>query len=203
VERASVVGSSFGGYSALRSAAALPDRIDRVVLAGFPAFVPRWRAPSFFTLLRTPLLGRLLLAAPATRSSAHLSLKQLGHRRSLAAGRIPGPMVDWTVAWQRHTGTMRNEAAMIIGLGSWRGGFDGRLDLTARDIAEVRAPCLIVAGSGDPVGAVPESRHLESLLPDAAVEVVDGGGHLPWLDDPGRVARLVTSWVRAGAGSDL
>src|SRR5687768_15853812 len=40
VDRAVLVGCSFGGYTALRSAAAQPDRVRGVYLAGCPAFVP-------------------------------------------------------------------------------------------------------------------------------------------------------------------
>lgn len=192
---ATLVGSSLGGYSALRSAAAFPDRVDRIVLAGYPAFTPGWRQPAFFTLLRTPLLGRALLAAPVTRASARMSLGRLGHKRSLTTGRIPDPMIDWTRAWQRDTETMRNDARMIVGLGSWRGGFSPRLDLTGEDLAAIQTPVLLLAGSDDPVGGEPESRRLVSDLPDAAVEVLAGAGHLPWLDDPTWFATHLSNWV--------
>ena len=42
----------------------VPDRVDRVVLAGYPAFTPGWRQPAIFTLLRTPLLGRAVSPPP-------------------------------------------------------------------------------------------------------------------------------------------
>src|SRR5919206_1734896 len=195
LRRASLVGSSLGGYSALRSAAALPDRVDRVVLAGYPAFTPGWRQPGFFKLLRTPLLGRALLAAPVTRASVRMSLAQLGHKRSLAAGRIPDAMIDWTRAWQRDTDTMRNDARMIIGLGSWRGGFDPSLDLTLDDLAAITTPVLLLTGTDDPVGGEAESHRFASLLPDATVEPLVGAGHLPWLDDPACFSAHLTAWI--------
>ena len=61
IERAALVGSSFGGYSALRSALAYPDRVERIALLGCPAFVPGWTPPGFFKLLRTPFLRRLII----------------------------------------------------------------------------------------------------------------------------------------------
>jgi pimeloyl-ACP methyl ester carboxylesterase len=195
LDRAALVGSSLGGAIALRSAAALPDRVDKVVLVGCPAFVPGWSQPRFFTLLRTPILGRLLLGAPVTRSSVRMGLRQMGHGRSLAAGRIPGPMLDWELAWQRDTDTMRNDAAMIVGLGSWRRGFDDRLDLDAADLARVEASCVLLLGTEDPVGAEPVGRRLGSLVPDLAVEMIEGAGHLPWLDDPVRIADRTAAFV--------
>jgi pimeloyl-ACP methyl ester carboxylesterase len=194
LDRVALVGSSLGGCLALRSAATLPDRVESVVLAGCPAFVPGWHQPKFFTLLRTPILGRLIIAAPPTRSSARMGL-QLGYGRSLAAGRIPQAMLDWERAWQRDTPTLRNDAAMIVGLGSWRRGFDGRLDLDPSDLAAAKAPCLVLVGTEDPVGAEPVARRLVSLLPDATLEVLDGAGHLPWLDDPAGVADRIATFV--------
>jgi pimeloyl-ACP methyl ester carboxylesterase len=195
LDSAALVGSSLGGSIALRAAAAFPDRVDKVVLVGCPAFVPGWRQPQFFTLLRTPILGRLVVAAPATRASVRMGLRQMGHAGSLAAGRIPDAMLDWERAWQRDTATLRNDAEMIVRLGSRRGGFDRRLDLGPAELAGAKAPCLVLIGTEDPVGGEPVARHLQSLLPDAAVEVIDGAGHLPWLDDPVRIASRTEAFV--------
>lgn len=202
LDRATLVGSSLGGCIALRAAAAFPNSVDRVVLAGCPAFVPGWRQPQFFTLLRTPVLGRLLLAAPATRSSVRLGLRQMGHRRALAQGRIPDSMLDWERAWQRHTDTLRNDAGMIVALGSRRSGFDGRLDLRPDELAAVTAPCLVMVGTDDPVGGEQVARQLVSSLPSATLEVLDGGGHLPWLDDPERIAGHISTFVHTSTPAD-
>lgn len=179
----------------MRSAAALPDRIDRVVIAGCPAFVPGCRQPRFFTLLRTPVLGSLLLAAPVTQSSVRFSLRELGHGRSLAAGTIPDVMLHWVRAWQRDSDTMRNDAAMIKACSAGRRRFDERLDLTADDLARISTPCLVIVGTDDPVGDETVGRDLARALPDASVEIWDGAGHLPWLDDPSRMAASIESFV--------
>jgi pimeloyl-ACP methyl ester carboxylesterase len=188
IDRAVLVGCSFGGYSALRSAAALPDRVRGVYLAGCPAFVPGWKAPRFFTVLRTPVVGNVVLSLPATRPSALFSLRELGHRRSLTSGRIPPALIDWVHAWQRHTDTMKNDAAMIRPMGTWPGGFDPSLDLDEETLGSIEAPCHVLVGTDDPVGAEDEAEQLAALLTDATVEVWPEAGHLPWYDDPARFA---------------
>jgi pimeloyl-ACP methyl ester carboxylesterase len=90
---------------------------------------------------------------------------------------------------------MHNDARMIIGLGSWRGGFDPSLDLTLDDLAAITTPVLLLVGTDDPVGGEPESHQLASLLPDATVELLAGAGHLPWLDDPACFAAHLTAWI--------
>ena len=190
---ATLVGSSFGGYSALRSARALPDRVRSVYLAGCPPFVPGWTAPPFFTVLRAPVLGRLVLGLPPTAATVRMGLRQLGQRRALTAGRIPAPMLDWELAWQRDTDTMRRDAAMIRACGTFLGGFDDSLDLSAEELAEVTVPVHVLVGTDDPVGGAEVAERLAEMLPQSSVEVWDGVGHLPWLDDPGRVAESLSS----------
>jgi pimeloyl-ACP methyl ester carboxylesterase len=198
IERAHLVGSSLGGFAALRSAASYPNRVLRMVLLGCPAFVPGWTQPRFFKLLRTPVLGRAVLALPPTRASVRMSLRELGHDRSLGGGTVPAPMLEWIHAWQADTDTMRNDAAMIVRCGTWRHGFDASLDLDDDVLGTVHAPTLVVAGTDDPVGGEKVARGLVNRLPRAEVEVMDGAGHLPWLDDPDYAAKLTTSFLTTG-----
>jgi pimeloyl-ACP methyl ester carboxylesterase len=192
---ATLVGSSLGGYSALRSAAALPDRVRRVFLAGCPPFVPGWTQIPFFTMLRVPLLGRLLPYLPATSATVRIGLRQMGQTRSLIEGEIPVAMLDWELAWQRHTNTLRNDARMIRRCGTLAGGFDRRLDLSPEDLDQIHTPVHILIGSSDPIGGADVGRDLERLIPNATLEIWDGAGHLPWLDDPSKLARSVRSFV--------
>lgn len=195
LDQAALVGSSFGGYGALRSAAGAPDRVTRLVLAGCPAFVPGWTAPSFFSILRTPAIGRVVLALPASRSAVRMSLRQMGHGHALANDNIAPAMLEWVLAWQRHTDTMANDAAMIVACGTWRGGFDPALDLTADELAAIDTPCLVLGGSADPVGGPDTIERLAAALPNASADCLDDAGHLPWLDDPTWVADHITEFL--------
>jgi pimeloyl-ACP methyl ester carboxylesterase len=148
-------------------------------------------------MLRTPLVGSVVLNLPATRQSTAFSLRELGHRRSLASGRIPPALIDWVNAWQRHTDTMKNDAGMIRDLGTWLGGFDPSLDLDEETLTSIEVPCHVLVGTDDPVGAEDEAERLASLLPDATVEVWRDAGHLPWYDDPARFATSLETFRAA------
>lgn len=195
LEQVCLVGGSFGGYSALRSAVAHPDRVTGVVLAGCPAFVPGWTAPAFSSLLRTPLLGRLVVALPASAASVRMSLRQFGHASTLEHGRITTPMLDWIRAWGRDTSTMRNDAAMIIACGTWRGGFDPSLDLTIDELTRIEMPVELRFGADDPVGGQAVGEQLAVALPNVQLHLLPDAGHLPWLHDP--------TWLAAGIHSTL
>lgn len=194
IARALLVGCSFGGFSALRSASEHPERATGVYLTGCPAFVPGWSAPKMATAIRIPALGRLLPRLPATRQGTLMSLRLYGHQRSLTAGSIPGPLLDWVLAWQRHTDTLRNDAAMIRRVGTWLGGFDPSLDFDIPALGEIKVPCKVLVGTDDTVGGAEVGERLVSALPDAELEVWSGAGHLPWYDDPDRFAVSVRTF---------
>lgn len=89
VERAHLVASSFGGYLALRSAAATPDRVGRMVQMAVPGGAPGMAMPAFMKAIVAPGLGRLIRALPPNERTGRMTLRQIGHGKSLDAGRIP------------------------------------------------------------------------------------------------------------------
>jgi len=193
--RAHLVLSSFGAYIGLRSAAAHPDRVGRVVVMGCPAFAPGMRTPPFMRFLLLPG-ARALMGAIRPNARTNRSLfRQIGHGASLDAGRIADTLLDWYLALQRDTDTMRNETALIARLGSV-GGFDQSLTLTPALLGSVQAPVRVLWGEDDSFGGPDVARATAEHLRGAPLELVPRSGHLPWLDDPDRAAQLTTTFLR-------
>lgn len=191
IERAHLVVSSFGGMVALYSAAAHPERVDRMVQMACPAMAPGQRSPAFMRLIMTPGVGRLLSVLPPNPRAARMTLRQIGHGASLDAGRISDVFTDWYVALQRHTDTMRHESEMIASAGGPR-GFDASLTIPDDVLAGVTAPTHFLWGEDDTFGGRDVAERLVATMPDAALEMLPASGHLPWLDDPDHAARVVT-----------
>ena len=181
---AHLVGTSFGGYVALRAAATSPDRIDRMVLFSWSAGLPVDHLPAFMRLMAAPVMGRLAAAMPANERSVGMIFRGLGHGQSLADGRITAEDVDAYLALLRHTDTMRNELAMGRALISARGNL--RVRLPDAVLASIRSPTLLLWGENDPFGGADTARALAAHLPDATLELLPGAGHAPWLDERGR-----------------
>ena len=64
LDRAHLVATSFGGYIALRTAAAHPDRVGRLVELGWTFGAPVAGLPLLMRLATVPPVGRLLTAVP-------------------------------------------------------------------------------------------------------------------------------------------
>jgi 2-hydroxy-6-oxonona-2,4-dienedioate hydrolase len=186
IDRADVVGASIGDLWAMRLAAEHPGRVGAVVLLGGGPVVRESGVPRMVRLVASPL-GGPMVRLPATRASERAFLRSAGHRASLRAGRIPNELLDWRVGLERHTGSMRSERAMIRAVVSWRTGLRTGIPFAEEQLRAVAAPTLLVYGRDDPVGTVELWRRVVGLLPNGTLELVDGAGHMPWLDDPVRV----------------
>lgn len=79
LDHAHVVATSFGGYFALRGAAAHPNRIDRVVEYGWPVAAPVGAVPLMLRLGGIPTFGRLAGMVPPTKRGVRA---HAGKRRS-------------------------------------------------------------------------------------------------------------------------
>jgi pimeloyl-ACP methyl ester carboxylesterase len=65
-------------------------------------------------------------------------------------------------------------------------------------LREVRVPTLLIWGSRDVIVPVSAGRRYQRALANARLEVIEGAGHLVELEEPDRVATLISAHIRAG-----
>jgi 2-hydroxy-6-oxonona-2,4-dienedioate hydrolase len=193
---AHLVATSFGGYVALRTAAAHPDRVDRMVLYSWSAGLPAEHLPAFMRLMVVPGVGRLSAAMPQNRRSIRLVFTGLGHRAALEDGRITAQDLDAYLALVRDTDTMSNELDMGRALIRPWGGIDAML-LPGDVLASIRTPTLLLWGENDPFGGAAVARDVAARIPGATLELLPGAGHAPWLDDLRRCVDATAAFLTA------
>ncbi len=54
---------------------------------------------------------------------------------------------------------------------------------------------LLVYGTADQTGDAGIWRAFTTALPNGSLELIDGAGHMPWFDEPARVAALVDGFL--------
>jgi 2-hydroxy-6-oxonona-2,4-dienedioate hydrolase len=195
VASAHLVATSFGGYIALRTAAAHPDRIGRMVQFSWPVGAPIARLPVFMRMMSIPMLGRLFAAVPPNERAVRMMFRRIGHGQSLEAGRITREDLDCYLALLRFTDTMRNELAVGRAFISPVRGLDHRLVLPDSILATIQAPTCFLWGENDPFGNVDTARQLVDRMPNAELELLPGGGHAPWLDDLDHTAKITSAFL--------
>jgi pimeloyl-ACP methyl ester carboxylesterase len=193
LDRVDVVGHSIGAVFALRLALHHPERVGRVVLLGAGPIVQEAGVPTPIRLVGSPL-GALMLRLMKRRGLVLSMIRGSGHAPALADGRVPDVLVDWRVAVNHDTDSMWHERAMV------RAIVDGTryrpgVTFSDTDLATIRQPILMVYGTADSLGSSAIWRRVMGRLPKGQLTIVDGAGHMVWLDDPAGVARQLESFL--------
>jgi pimeloyl-ACP methyl ester carboxylesterase len=194
IDSAHVVASSFGGYCALRSAATTPERFERMVQMACPALLPEQPIPQFMKTIMIPGMRRIIAALPPNKKVQESILRQIGHGKSLDAGKLPPAHDAWYTALTRHTNTMRNEFDMIYSVRA-KGGFDHAVALGAETLRGVPVPTHFLWGADDTFGDESVARWVVESMPAASLEMIPDSGHLPWLDDPAYIAQRAAQFL--------
>jgi pimeloyl-ACP methyl ester carboxylesterase len=192
IDRAGVIANSIGTVWALRLAAQHPSLVSRLALLGGGPIVPEVHVPGIIRIIASPL-GAVMVRLPENPGRVRAILRQGGHGASLDAGHLDG-FITWRAALGRYTASMRYERAMIRAVvrgTAWRPG----LTFDDAELASIAQPTLFVHGSADPIGSEETWRRVMGLLPHGRLEVVDGGSHEPWIEDPSGIASQIRRLV--------
>jgi len=192
IVRAGVIANSIGTVWALRLAAKHPSMVSHLALLGGGPIVPEVNVPGIIRIIASPL-GAIMVRLPDSPGRVRAILRQGGHGASLDAGHLD-EFITWRAALGRDTVSMRNERAMIRALvrgTAYRPG----LTFDDAELAAIAQPTLFVHGSADSIGSVELWRRVMGLLPHGRLEVLDGGSHEPWIEDPSGIASQIRGLV--------
>jgi pimeloyl-ACP methyl ester carboxylesterase len=161
VERAYVLGSSFGSTVALSALADRPQRLPRAVMQGPLVHRPLRRAERWLSWLAR------LLPGPTAGIPRREKLLNLVHGKPFAdqPAEVWRAFVDWT--GQARLAALGHQAQWLH-----------RLDLRPA-LSGIRQPVLLVCGERDPVVSLERAEAIRSALPAGGMVVLEGCGHLP------------------------
>lgn len=170
IERAVVVGNSFGAAIARYVAAAYPERVQRVVLVdgGAAPPIPRWLGRAFAWPVFDPLFAWMKSSAFSERGLAKMIVEP-----ALLDGAMQSRMRASSDAF---VGSMRNAA--LAGL---------------PDERTPRTPVSIVWGARDALTPLRVGERLVAELPGSELHVIEGGGHMPQIERSAEMTRLLLS----------
>jgi len=197
-ERATFVGHSLGGGVAMQLAYQFPEHCERLVLVSSGG------------------LGREInaLLRAVSLPGSELVLPLLVNEQLLGVGRVIGRLLG-RIGLRVHTDVgevLRGHASLSDGdaraafLHTLRAIVDLRGQrVNARDrlyLAQA-IPFLLVWGERDPIIPVEHGREAHRRVPGSRLEVFPAAGHFPHLDDPLRLARLLTDFMETTEPAEL
>jgi pimeloyl-ACP methyl ester carboxylesterase len=179
-----VVGNSLGGTVALRLAARADLRLAGVVpVAPAGLDMPRW-----FDVIDRDALARALVALPLPRPARLGAISEVYRRLAFSA-----PQAADHAAVQAYASAYATRDGLARLLASGRRLLP-ELATPPFDFAAIACPVLLVWGTRDHMCPHRGARVLGEALPGARVELIDGCGHCPQLETPGRLLELLTGF---------
>ena len=183
IEKASFVGHSMGGGTAIAFALRNPEQVEKLILVdstGIPTTLP-FRSRVF----RLKGIAEFLLSLPTDRIRRMNLLDIWIHDRSSLTADI---YREFTY-YQKIVGT--TEALLSI----LRADFFNTLEAEIRDLGKLGIPTLIVWGRKDVSLPVHIAEEMHRLIPGSRLELLDRAGHLANFDRAAEFNQLVIEFL--------
>lgn len=199
IDRANVVASSEGGYFAFAAALENPERINKMVMTGYPGGIepwrPMWKAPSVARPALfaggVPGFGKLFQFMISRWDADGVRDFYADYHTDVSA--YPDAYFEALAKAVKLPGTVESMLSFLKSCFSL-GGYRKQADVSA-DLPGLKVPTLILWGERDMVP--PEvGREICETLPNVELEVADGSGHFPFNDVPDWTADQVRRFFR-------
>lgn len=179
LKKASIVGSSIGGYWALVFALAHPERVDKLVLIGEPAF----SLPPGSEIFAKPIttipdleMTKRKYAAKLVFHINNVSDEML--KLDLAGFLLPNAVLSWNSMLEQ----VDREGK--------------RLTYALRpELKNLKCKTLFIWGEQDKFAPPVYGQEMANLIPDASCTVVKDAGHLVWMDQPTKCSTLLKDFL--------
>jgi pimeloyl-ACP methyl ester carboxylesterase len=190
IDKATVVGHSFGGGVAMQFAYQFPERTERLALVASGGLGPE--VTPLIRAVTTPGYHQALgaLTAPVVRQVLGGGMR-LAARLPVAATRDMGEVADIfdTFADPHARAAIRH---VVRGVVDWRGQV---VTMADRAYLTETMPLCVVWGAQDRVIPASHADNARVLAPQARVEVVADSGHFPHKDHPERFVQILSDFV--------
>jgi pimeloyl-ACP methyl ester carboxylesterase len=179
-DRATLVGHSLGGGVAMQFTYQFPEMVERLVLVSSGGL-----GPEVSPLLRAAALPGADLFIGATAEIGQRVGSVLG--RGLGAiGMRPNADLAEVARGYASLADAERRKAFLATLHAVVGTAGQRVAAVDRLYLAEALPLLIIWGERDPIIPVAHAEEAHRTLPNSRLEIFEGAGHLPQLEEPGR-----------------
>lgn len=195
VDRVTLVGHSLGGGISLEFCYLFPERVERLVLVGSGGL-----GREVNPLLRSATLPGAEWVLPLIASGWMLDRVHSLGRVLSKIGLRPG--ADLAAIWEGFTSLGDPDSRRAF-LATTRAVIDpGGQSVSARDFLPevIGMPTLVVWGTRDRLIPAWHATTAHSAIPGCRVELFEGAGHFPHLDEPDRFADVLREFVTSTRG---
>jgi proline iminopeptidase len=203
LDRLALIGHSYMGLMVILYAMKYPACVDRIVQIGAMAPDPRKPYPPELTANDDVLRDTMARLAALPRGDA--SCDPVAFCRNfwsiLRVIYVTDPRDAEKIRWGRCE--LRNEWDFMRYMSGQVMPSIHALNLTPEALAPVTAPVLTVHGTKDRSAPYGGGQDWASLLPNARLLTMDGGGHAPWIEGGPPILDSIATFLDGGRAGDV
>jgi pimeloyl-ACP methyl ester carboxylesterase len=185
IDKATIVGASYGGAVAATIALDFPERVTNLVLVG-AVTNDEVKKKLLLRLVRVPVIGDL--ATPLFLGSRWILRK----RTEEVYRRLGYPLDERKLEARHHLlATANTHRAMIRTVRRWSA------DRISREASLIRQPTLLIWGEEDTHIPVSDAFRLRDAIPNSRLIIFRRCGHLPPTEFPEKFVEVVTGFCHA------
>lgn len=184
LESVTLVGGSMGGFFALAAAAALPERVRRLVLVGLAPGAISEIPDSLRAITQHPDLAVEFMKGRDTIQAQHSQYRDMFHvdpttvpelyfQTRIAGLRLPSEQGTWATLLPRV-----GEPGLYFG----------------EDLARITQPSLVIWGEND-MAPLAVGQRIAARLGNGRLEPMAGVAHFPFLEAPEQTAKVITDFM--------
>lgn len=194
IEKFSTIGHSYLGMMVALYAQQYPNRLEKVIQLSPIAPYPQKQYKTYSDAITADYAAKMQALAAAKDT-----LSEQAYCEEYWARTRPLYVVDQTAA-KRTLSQICNYPnehpdAMLSYLSNSIFPSIQRVDLKAENFQSLTQPVLILHGDKDRVAPLDGARDWEKLWPNAELEVLEGAGHIPWIDKQGLVFNAIRNFL--------
>ncbi len=181
VDKAILVGNSYGTVPAVQAALAHPERVEALILGDSAVYVqeslPAWviNLPQVQRL--GPLLARMIGGGESFIRQTYLDPAAINDER-MRLTLIHTEVEEWDDALWAYLQEWGSNPADVVG-----------------QLSTIQQPALVITGDSDAIVPVTDSERLASELPNADYAVLSSCGHVPQEECPAQFEDAVNEWL--------
>jgi len=190
IERATFVGHSLGGGVAMQLAYQFPERCERLILVDSGGLGREVHA-----LLRAATLPGSEFVLPLLASAGLLDVGRFVGR---AMGRVGLGFGTDVGEMARGHASLNERGARMAFIQTLRTIVDAtgqRVNAGDRLYLAAEIPTMLVWGDRDPIIPVAHGRDAHDAIPGSRLEIFEGAGHFPHIDDPMRFVSVLEDFL--------
>jgi pimeloyl-ACP methyl ester carboxylesterase len=198
IEGATVVGHSLGGGIAMQFAYQFPERCQRLVLVSSGGL-----GQDVHPVLRAATLPGSEIVLPVIAHEKLIEAIALIPRALGKIGLRTGPDIAEMAHGYASLSNAEGRAAFIHTVRAVIDPMGQRINASDRLYLASKMPTLIIWGDRDRIIPVEHAQPAHEGMPGSWLELFDGSGHFPHLDDPLRFARTLAHFLAETDGAKL